>query len=151
MIETKQSSTELQVATFYVDNLLLGVEIQSVREINRQHAITEVPHAPSFVRGVINLRGEVVTVVDMRRALGLPPLDSIDDCRTVIIHSQDEVIGLVVDRIADIYQLNTEDVASPPANVGGVDAQMFTGVWTTDERIIVLLDVEAVLSTETAA
>lgn len=149
-MSTPINSTERQVATFYVDNLLLGVEIQKVREINRHHTITEVPHAPDFVRGVINLRGEVVTVVDMRCALGLPPSDSIENSRTVIIHSQDEVIGLVVDRIADIYQLNVDEIVAPPANVGSVDAQVFEGVWTMDDRIIVLLDVEAVLASEAA-
>lgn len=137
---------ECQYATFYLDDLLFGVDIASVQEINRQVEITPVPHAPEHVRGVINLRGEVATVIDLRTVLGLPPAEDSRDARNLIVHSQGEAIGLWVDRISDILTVRSDLVSSPPANVDGIDGKFFQGVHTLEKDIVVLLDVEQVLA-----
>lgn len=143
---TKATDSSLQVATFYVENLLLAIDIDLVQEINRHLEITEVPHAPESVRGVINLRGEVVTVVDMRTILGLPRRAITPECRNVVIHSQGELIGLLVDRIADILSIPAREIDSPPANIDGVEGRFFKGVHTMDSSIAVILDVEEALT-----
>ncbi|MCA9240864.1 MAG: chemotaxis protein CheW [Planctomycetales bacterium] len=149
ILEDPSASTrgiERQFATFYLGDMLFGVDISSVQEINRQVDITPVPHAPKHVRGVINLRGEVATVIDLRTVLGLPPSEVGRDTRNLIVHSQGEAIGLWVDRISDILTVKVDDICTPPANVDGIDGKFFQGVHAMKDNIVVLLDVEAVLA-----
>jgi purine-binding chemotaxis protein CheW len=147
VLATKPPTTgDIQIATFHVGELLLGVDIREVQEINRQLEVTRVPKAPGFVRGVINLRGEVATVIDLRCVLGLPASGVSRDSRNLIVHSQGEAIGLLVDRIADILSLDDDDILPAPANVDGVDGRFFRGVYPVKDSIVVLLDVEQVLA-----
>jgi purine-binding chemotaxis protein CheW len=139
-------TAELQFATFYVGHMLLGVDIRVVQEINRQSEITQVPHAPDYVRGVINLRGDVATVVDLRRILGLPASEASRQTRNLIVHHQGEAIGLLVDRISDILTLSDDQINPPPTNVDGVDRRLMSGVCTLDSAIVVLLDIDEVLA-----
>ena len=138
---------EMEYSTFYVDNILLGVEIGQMEEINRQLEVTAVPHAPSFVRGVVNLRGEVVTVVDPRTILGLSPGEVSPTSRNVIVRHKGEQIGLLVDRIADVVRVSAGEMETPPANVSGVEGRFFKGVYKLQSELLVVLDVEAALST----
>jgi purine-binding chemotaxis protein CheW len=140
------TTAELQFATFYVGHMLLGVDIKVVQEINRQSEITQVPHAPEYVRGVINLRGEVATVVDLRTILGLPKSNSNQQTRNLIVHHQGEAIGLLVDQISDILTLRDDEINPPPTNVDGVDGRLMSGVCTLESEIVVLLDIDEVLS-----
>ena len=143
------TTTELidvpQIATFHVGNLLLGVNIDVVQEINQQLDVTQVPHAPSTVLGVINLRGEVVTVVDIRTLLGMPKREISEGCRCVVIHSQEELIGVLVDSVADILPIPQNEIDPAPANIDGVEGRFFRGVHALDNGVVVLLDVEQLL------
>lgn len=145
-ITAPPSTDEMQFATFYVGDLLLGVDIRFVQEINRQLDITPVPNAPRHVRGVINLRGEVATVIDLRTVLGLPAAEESRDTRNLIVHSQGEAIGLWVDRISDILAVRPDQISDPPSNVDGVEGKFFLGVHTLESEICVLLDIEQVLT-----
>jgi purine-binding chemotaxis protein CheW len=145
------ASKELEFTTFYVGDLLLGIDIQQVEEINRQLNITAVPHTPENVRGVVNLRGEVVTVVDLRRTLGLEPTVIAESTRNVVVRSRHERIGLLADRIADVIRAQSDDIESPPANVNGIDGRFFTGVYKLESELVVILDVETVLSGDALA
>lgn len=137
---------ERQFATFYVGHMLLGVDIRVVQEINRQNEITQVPHAPEYVRGVINLRGDVATVIDLRAVLGLPRATASRERRNLIVHSEGEAIGLLVDRISDILTLRTDEISPAPANVDDLDGRFIAGVHTLATGIVVLLDIEKVLA-----
>jgi purine-binding chemotaxis protein CheW len=139
------TTAELQFATFYVGHMLLGVDIRVVQEINRQSEITQVPHAPAYVRGVINLRGDVATVVDLRTILGLPTSEASRQSRNLIVHHQGEAIGLLVDRISDILTIREDEISPPPTNVDGVDGRLMSGVCALDSEIVVLLDIDQVL------
>ena len=143
--ETSTTNDRVQFATFYVGDLLMGVDIRLVQEINRQLEMTPVPNAPCHVRGVINLRGEVATVIDLRTVLGMPAAEQTRDTRNLIVHSQGEAIGLLVDRISDILTVHPDQISEPPSNVDGVDGKFFLGVHTLEKDICVLLDVEQVL------
>lgn len=136
----------LQFATFYVGGLLLAVPIQQVQEINQHLELTDVPNAPASVRGVINLRGEVVTVVDLSQRLGLAPTTIGETSRNMIVQHLDERIGLIVDDVADIMAVPQQQILPPPANIQGVDSRFFKGVYATDSQIVVLLDVAETLS-----
>lgn len=139
-------TTERQLVTFRLGELLLGIDIRCVREINRVVDITPVPDAPPQVSGVVNLRGEVVTVVDLRTVLELPAAAITPRTRLMIVQMDDEAIGLLVDRVADVATVHTSDEESLPANVSGIDSRYFTGVYRVGNDLLVVLDVTAALA-----
>jgi purine-binding chemotaxis protein CheW len=141
-----RAATELQFATFYVGHMLLGIDIRVVQEISRHAQLTQVPHAPEYVRGVINLRGDVATVIDLRTILGLPKVEADKQSRNLIVHHDGEAIGLLVDKISDILTIRESDILPPPANVNGVDGSVMRGVCTLDSGVVVLLDLERLLA-----
>lgn len=142
----KQTSQEHEFVTFYAGDLLIGVDIRQVQEINRHVETTPVPHAPEFVRGVVNLRGDVVTVVDLRATLHMPCGALTTSSRNVIVNYKDELIGLLVDRIADVVETRDDDIDPTPPNVDGVDNRFFQGVCKLEDDLLVLLDVNETLT-----
>jgi purine-binding chemotaxis protein CheW len=137
------TATEVELATFYVADLLLGIPIHQVEEISRNCAVTPVPGAPESVRGVMSLRGEVVTVLDLRVVLGLGKTDRTRQSRNVIVQAGGERIGLLTDRVADVVRAPTADLLPPPANMGGAESTMFQAVYRMERELLVLLDVAA--------
>lgn len=145
------SRGELELATFYVGGLLMGADIRQVEEINRLLDVTPVPRAPDFVVGVLNLRGEVVTVLDLGRILGMDATEIGAETRNVIVNSQDEQVGLVADRIGDVVTIPATKVDPLPANFSGPEGRFFQGVCMLDAGLLMVLDVEAVLNVEAEA
>ena len=143
---TTHSNDTLQFATFYLGDLLLGIDIQQVQEINRVLEFTRIPHAASAVRGVINLRGEVVTVVDLRLALRLPKASVTRRTRNVIVNSGEEAIGLIVDQIADVITARADEIDPRPENISGIDNTFFRGVYKLSHGLLVILNVDDILS-----
>ncbi|MBN1765803.1 MAG: purine-binding chemotaxis protein CheW [Sedimentisphaerales bacterium] len=139
---------EFEFTTFYVGDLLMGVDIQQVQEINRQLDTTEVPHAPECVRGIVNLRGEVVTVLDLRVILGLDATEINDKNRNVIIKADGENIGLMIDRIADVVYARLREIEPAPANISGVDGRFIKGVYKLDSELLVILDIDEVIKAD---
>ena len=123
-----------------------GLTIQKVQEINRQLTFTPVPHAPAYVQGVTNLRGEVVTVVDLHNVLDLPLVETTRESRIVVVQSGGETIGLIVDRIADVLTINSDGFDAPPSNLSGADGRFFEAVYTLETDLLVILNVEEVLN-----
>lgn len=149
MVATAQRATgtsERQLVSFHLGDLLLGIDIRCIREINRVVEITPVPDAPAQVRGVVNLRGEVVTVVDLRTVLELPAAEVTPRTRLMIVQAEEEAIGMLVDSVADVATVQSADEEPLPANVGGVDSRYFTGVYRVGEDLLVVLDVTAALA-----
>lgn len=139
-------STQQEFATCYLNDLLIGIDIRQVQEINRHLEMTEVPHAPDYVRGVVNLRGQVVTVLDLRTILGLEPTRITGQTRNIIVQADGEHVGLLADRIADVVLANEENIEPPPANVNGIDSRFFRGVHQLDNDLMVILDVNEVVN-----
>jgi purine-binding chemotaxis protein CheW len=137
---------KVQLATFYVGDLCLALEIGQIQEIIRNVSVTPVPHAEPEVSGVINLRGEVTTIIDLRCALRLPPAENSSERQTLIVRSQGESIGLFVDRVGDITAVAQGEIVQSPPNVGSVDGQFFLGVCPRESEIIVVLDLDQALS-----
>lgn len=137
---------ELELVTFYVGDYLYGAEIRYVEEINRHVDLTPVPHAPDAVRGVVNLRGEVVTVLDLRTVLGLQPGERTKDTRNVIVNAGGERTGLLVDRIADVVNARRSDIDPPPANLTTVHGRFLQGVYQLNRELLTVLNVPEVLA-----
>lgn len=139
---------EVEFASFYIGDLLMGVDIQQLQEINRHLDTTAIPHAPGCVKGVVNLRGEVVTVLDLKAILGLGHADITPESRNVIVNIAGEKFGLLVGRIADVVITQQDEIEPSPANVGGVEGRFFKGVYKLESELLVVLNVEEVILAE---
>ena len=144
-IETRPT---VELATFYVGEALCGMDILNVQEINKLMDMTKVPQAPDYVTGILNLRGQIVTVIDLGKKLGLTCTDLSDSTRNIIVNSENEYIGLLVSSISDVVEAQWDKVEDPPANIGGVQGAFFKGVFKTQDRLVGILDVNKVLADE---
>ncbi len=138
-------SNLLELATFYVSDALCGINILNIQEINKHVDVTAVPQSAEFIQGVLNLRGRIVTIMDLGIKLGLSPIEKSKDNRNIIVDSQDEQIGLLVDRISDVLIADPNKIEPAPANIGGVQGKYFEGVFKTKNNLIGILDIEEVL------
>jgi purine-binding chemotaxis protein CheW len=136
-----------QYCTFWVDGLFFGVAVSSVQEVLRYQPLTAVPSAPEAIRGLINLRGQIVTAVDLRCRLGLPPRDAGALPMNVIVRSRGEVVSLLVDDIGDVITVDTSprtglELEPAPANVPSVVQDVVHGVLALPEAILLVLDAD---------
>ena len=138
----------VELATFYVRNALCGMDILKVQEINKIMQMTKVPQAPEYVLGILNLRGQIVTIIDLGKKLGLGSTDISQDTRNIIVNSSGGHVGLLVRQISDVVAADMEKKERPPANMGGIQGEFFTGVFKTDTELIGILDVDKVLGIE---
>ena len=147
MTTTKNNmNATVELATFYIGDALCGMDILQVQEINKLMEMTQVPQAPAYVTGILNLRGQIVTVIDLSKKLGLTATDFNESARNIIVNSDNEYIGLLVSRISDVVEADWEKVEDPPANIGGVQGAFFKGVFKTNNRLIGVIDVKRVLA-----
>ncbi|SPT69870.1 Chemotaxis protein CheW [Anaerobiospirillum thomasii] len=138
----------LRWVTFQLDKEIYGVNVMQVREVLRYSDIAPVPGAPSYVLGIINLRGNVVTVIDTRMRFGLPAAEVSDNTRIMIIESEKQVIGILVDSVAEVVDLNTADIDDTP-NVGTEESAKFIrGVCNRNEDLLILIDLNKLLTDE---
>lgn len=141
-------TSSVELATFYVGEALCGMDILKIQEINKLMEMTTVPQAPNYVLGILNLRGQIVTIIDLGKRLGLSSVTIDDFSRNIIVNSQNEHVGLLVSKIGDVVTADWDRVESPPANIGGIQGIFFKGVFKTDEHLIGILDAEKVLVEE---
>jgi purine-binding chemotaxis protein CheW len=139
---------ERQLVVFQLGAELYGVEIARVHEIIRHQTVTTVPRAPIFVEGVINLRGKVIPVVDLRRRFGLPTADHTRATRIVVVEIGDQVVGMVVDSVSEVLRINTSTIEPPNPVVAGIDSEYLNGIAKLPDRLVILLDLDRVLARE---
>jgi purine-binding chemotaxis protein CheW len=143
---TKDTAAQsLEFSTFYVGGALCGINILNIQEINKHFDITRVPQAADYVKGILNLRGRIVTIIDLGAKLGLEPVTENKDNRNIIVNSDDEHIGLLVDAIKDVVSARQDDIEPSPSNIGGVKSKFFQGVLKTEKDLIGILDIDEVL------
>ncbi len=136
----------LQWVTFKLENEIYGINVMQVQEVLRYSEIAPVPGAPLYVLGIINLRGNVVTVIDTRSRFGLDPCDVTDSTRVVVIESEKQVIGILVDSVAEVVYLKASEIDDAP-NVGNEEsAQFIQGVSNRDGELLILVDLDKLLS-----
>ena len=131
-----------QCATFFVDGLHFGVEVLQVQEVIRYQQMTQVPLAPDVVEGLINLRGQIVTALDLRRRLGMPDRPESHLPMNVVVRTDDGAVSLLVDEIGDVVDVQADEFEPVPETVRGEVAGLVTGVYKRKERLLLLLDVE---------
>ena len=144
--DNKQAGNRtVELATFYVGDSLCGMDILKVQEINKLLEMTEVPLAPDYVKGILNLRGQIVTVIDLGSKLRLADTETDGDTRNIIVNSNGEYIGLLVHKIGDVERTEEENIEPPPANIGGIQGKYFEGVFKKENSLIGILNVEEIL------
>ncbi|MEA2102533.1 MAG: chemotaxis protein CheW [Thermodesulfobacteriota bacterium] len=143
------SSGQMELATFYVGEALYGMNILKVQEINKLMDSTSVPQAPEYVRGILNLRGQIVTVLDLKRKLGLEYAEISPLSRNIVVQLRGEYFGFLVDSIGDVVRVDLDKVEDAPANIGGVQGDFFDGVFKTEKALIGILNIEESLKMKT--
>lgn len=137
--------------TFELDSEIYGISVSEVREVLRYSDIAPVPGAPNFVVGIINLRGNVVTVIDTRSRFGLPKIEVNDDTRIIIIDIEDQEVGILVDSVAEVVDLDANSIEAAP-NVGNEDTSRYIkGVTSMEGKLLILVDVNKLLTDEELA
>ena len=143
---TIAEGNDLQLVTFTVGSEVFAVDILVVQEINRMMRITEVPQSPSWVEGVVNLRGQIIPVVDLRRRLGLPRAEYGPASRIVVVEANTRTIGFIVDRVNEVVRISHSCVDAAPGVVAPVVSQYIAGIAKLKDRLLILLDLDKLLS-----
>ncbi len=147
-VNAVDSDEMLQWVTFKLESETYGVNVMQVQEVLRYSDIAPVPGAPSYVLGIINLRGSVVTVIDTRSRFGLQSADVTDNTRVVIIESDKQVIGILVDSVAEVVYMKASEIELAP-NVGTDESAKFIkGVCNRESELLILVDLDKLLSDE---
>ncbi|MFQ6370345.1 chemotaxis protein CheW [Shewanella sp. YIC-542] len=147
-VSTDKDDAVLQWVTFKLDHETYGINVMQVQEVLRYTEIAPVPGAPHYVLGIINLRGNVVTVIDTRCRFGLPAAEVDDATRIVIIEAEKQVIGILVDSVAEVVYLRRSEIDNAP-NVGTEESAKFIqGVSNRGDELLILVDLDKLLSDE---
>ncbi|HKE37167.1 MAG TPA: chemotaxis protein CheW [Candidatus Baltobacteraceae bacterium] len=147
--QTQQLSGEVvQLVSFRLGGEEYGVNIAQVQEIIRMVEITHVPRAPRFMEGVINLRGQLIPIIDLRTRFGMSRIDPTKSTRIVVTEIGNKRVGIVVDSVSEVLNIPIENVEDAPEMVAGVGTEYIQGVGKLGERLIIMLDLTMVISTE---
>ena len=146
IVDTTQA--EQQLVVFDLASEGYGVDIGAVREIIRMQEITRVPKTPEFVEGVINLRGKVIPVIDLRKRFGLHVAEQNKDNRIVVVDIGKQDIGVIVDAVTEVLRISADSVEPPTSVITSADSDYLLGIAKLESRLIILLDLESVLSKE---
>jgi purine-binding chemotaxis protein CheW len=145
-IKNQLSGRTLQVVSFALCSEEYGVDIAQVQEINRMVTITHVPQAPQFMEGVINLRGRLIPIIDLRTRFGMERAERTKDTRIVVTEIGSKRLGMVVDSVSEVLRIPVEQIEDAPDLVAGVDTEYIRGVGKLDDRLIIMLDLARVIS-----
>jgi len=131
-----------QYSTFYVADLFFGVDVLRVQEVLRFQQMTRVPQAPDVIEGLINLRGQIVMAIDMRRRLRLPPRPENQTPMNIVVRTEDGAVSLLVDEIGDVLDVDTATYERPPENLNPEARELIHGIYRLKDRLLLVLDAE---------
>lgn len=143
-----ESSGLLQLVSFKIGAEEYGVDILKVQEINKMTTITKVPNAPEFIEGVINLRGRVIPIIDLRTRLGMEKKDHTKDTRIIVVDLEGKTVGFIVDSVNEVLRIPSNVTEVPPELVTGIDSDYITAVGKLEDRLLILLDLDKVLKSD---
>ncbi|NLV16516.1 MAG: chemotaxis protein CheW [Syntrophomonadaceae bacterium] len=123
-----------------------GVPITQVQEIIRLTTPTRLPQVPAFVEGIINLRGNVIPIIDQKKRFNMPASESTDETRIIVVDIEGKTVGLIVDQVLEVLRIPLADIEPPPAEIAGLTAEYLTGVGKLEDRLLILLDISKFLS-----
>ncbi len=135
-----------QFCTFYLAGLFFGVEVIKVQEVIRYQEMTPVPLAPAVVSGLINLRGQIVTAIDLRQVLQFPPRPAGQQPMNVVIHTRDGAVSLLVDKIGDVLHVDEDTFERPPETLVGVARELIQGAYKLTKGLLLVLDTQKVIN-----
>ncbi|MDD5456559.1 MAG: chemotaxis protein CheW [Candidatus Margulisbacteria bacterium] len=155
MIEKAVNETDLlaseedifQLVTFFLGEEVYGIDILAVQEIIRMQVITEIPRTADYVEGVINLRGKVIPVIDLRKRFNLPVQEETKDTRIIVVEIESKIMGMIVDGVSKVLRLPASLVEPPSPIVGGIDSNYIKGVGKVQEMLVILLDLTKINDT----
>ena len=142
----QQSIELLQLVVFQLGNEEYGIDILKVQEINRVTDITKIPQSPDFVEGVINLRGNIIPIIDLRKRFRMPEREHDRQTRIVVGEIDDRTVGFIVDAVSEVIRLPVNTVEPPPPIVSGGKAEYIKGVGKLEDRLLMLLDIDKILT-----
>jgi purine-binding chemotaxis protein CheW len=146
-MQTIKSDETVQVIVFNLGDEKYGVDISQVREIIRPTQITRIPNAPDFVEGVINLRGQITTIINLRKRFGMEPKEIDNDTRIIVVEYDNAVIGMMVDTVNEVKYLSTDDIEALPSIITArEEAKFLKGVGKLPDSLLILIDLNKVLS-----
>jgi purine-binding chemotaxis protein CheW len=131
--------------TFFLDDFCFGIEVEKVQEIIRQQDVTRVPLASPVIEGLINLRGNIVTAIDLRRRLGMPQRPAEQRPMSFVLHTGSGLASLVVDRIGDVLEVEDSAFERPPETLRGPARELIRGAYKLDKRLLLVLETEEVV------
>ena len=134
-----------QIVVFKLANEEYGIDILRVREIKQYSSITRVPKAPHYVKGVVNLRGDVIPIVDLRKKFNLPDAEVTDSTRIIIVNVEDITIGLIVDSSSETLDISKDSIEDAPDSIGSVEQGYINGIGKVGTRLVILLDVSKII------
>lgn len=143
--EHKAKSEIIQLATFFLQSELFGVDALHVQEILTYQEITSVPLAPEYVKGLINLRGQIVTVIELRRRLGFDQLENESTGMNLIVNSNEGLMSLLVDQIGNVLDIQRDRLKPPPGTIRGVAVHYIQSVCQLEDELLIVLDLESIL------
>ncbi len=149
--EDGRLSQQFLISTFYLENTLMGIDTMKVQEVIRITDMTPVYQAPAHILGIMNLRGKIVTIIDLAKKFELPQSTITGDSRVVIVQWNDEYVGLLVDRIFDVMYADRGALMPPPSNIHEMQGRFFDGVFNADGHLITIVNVDKVLSDTSAS
>ena len=149
MSDVQRGSGEIQLVVFKIGEEEFGVEINQVREIVKLVSITRMPKAPAFIEGVVNLRGQIITVIDLSRRLDLPSSGRSESTRIMVVEIGENTVGMIVDSVSEVLRLSSDAIEDTPSLIDTeVHEKYLRGVGKIEDRLLILLDLNEVLSTE---
>ena len=143
------SDSALQLATFFVKDLFFGIDVLEVQEVMRHQEMTRVPLAPGTIEGLINLRGQIVTAIDMRRRLNLPPREAGETAMNVVVRTPEGAVSLLVDEIGDVIAADASTYERVPDNLDPAARELILGVYKLKGRLLLALDAARTLDLTT--
>ncbi len=132
--------------TFFLAEEEYGIEILKVQEIIGMMAITPVPRMPDFIKGVINLRGHIIPVIDLRAKLAMPAKEQTEETCVIVVKTQGLEMGIIVDRVSEVSDIGTADIEAPPEFGAGIDTAYILGIGKSENKVRMLLDIDKVLT-----
>ena len=135
-----------QFLTFQLGEELYGVDILRVQEIKGYTTVTKIPNTPSYIKGVLNLRGTIVPIVELRTTFGMPPIDYTMLTVIIVVVVRDRIMGLVVDSVSDVLNISTKDIQAPPELGAKVDVSFLDGIAKCGDKLVALLNIDRLLT-----
>ncbi|MFN9131953.1 MAG: chemotaxis protein CheW [Phycisphaerales bacterium] len=148
--DTSEGGQQLQLVTFGLGEEEFAVDILAVQEINRMMSLTRVPQSPPEVEGVINLRGKIIPVIDLRKRFGLTPSEQSEQSRIIVVEVHSRGLGFIVDRVSEVLRISSKIVEPAPTMVCSVDSDFIAGVGKLPDRLLILLDLSKLFDNHAA-